>query len=470
MYARAARGQAPHAGTVLPAPDVGQLPPPIPGDAATFSYSSQIGDYPWAFASWAGGYPLATYPGGGVLAHALADAGVVQVQAWWPDALTLQLVRITPDGVRHEVRSGFPLIVSTATRRNYASNPSLEAGLNGYTPDAGSPTLSQLADAAAPAGSYVLRATNAGSGSNGVAIPVALTVTPVGRPLTVAFSLRTSALASSVTVSVAWTDSGGGALSTNSTTLSADQRSAAVGQFTRPVISFTPPSGAVTPTVKVTAGGMPAGGTLDLDAISVEVGTTDGSFFDGRTLGGLWVGTADLSASILAPVATILDAECPLDTLVSYQVSNPGITGGRVVSDPVLLSANGNSWLTHPSLVGAPVKVNITTVPRWERTVDQGVFLPIGATRPIVVSSAARQASTGTVEFVAFSFAERDALLDLFDDPLPLLLRAPLEFGFTDSVWLAIGTVSEDRGERKAWQDTVLLSAEVTEVDVPPVL
>ncbi|HEX5525173.1 MAG TPA: hypothetical protein VFX53_17140 [Pedococcus sp.] len=470
-YGRSGFAQAPWSGTDLPAPDIGDLPPPIPGDAATFAYSAQLGAYPWAYGAWAGGFPLSAYPGGGVLAHPDDDTGIVTVSAWWPDATTLQVVRITPDGVRTPVRGGYPLIVTTATRRNAVTNPSIEVGTNGFVPDAGTPTLSQLADASAPAGSSVLRAQVAGSGSNGVTVPTSLTVVPpAGGTVTVGFSLRTNTLASSVTVSIGWTDIGGGALSASSATLTADQRSASLGQFTRHVVTVSPPTGAVTPTLKITCGGMLAGGQMDLDAITFEVGTTDGSFFDGGTLGGLWLGTTGLSGSLLSPVQTILDAECPLDTIVRYQVSYPGITGGRVVSDPVTLNSDGQTWLSHPLLIGQPVKVELARVPVLERAVEQGIFLPIGASRPKVVSSARRQAPTGTLDFVTLSFAERDALLALMDQPMPLLLRLPVDFGYPAPMWLAIGLVTEDRGDFKAWQENVTISAEVTEVDVPPVL
>lgn len=470
MVTNAAYAQPPWGGVTLPAPDIGDIPPPIPGDPATFSYNTQLGARPWAGFAWAGGYPLAAYPGGGVLAHPDASHGVVTVSAWWPDAPVLQLVRITSDGVRTPVRGGYPITVTTTTRRNYISNPSVEVGANGYVPADGAPTLAQLADAAAPAGAAVLRSTNAGSGSNGVTVPTALTVVPLGRQVTVGWSMRTSARPTTVTVTIAWTDALGGALSSNTATLTADQINASVSQFGRQVITVTPPTGAVTPNMKIVAGGMPAGGTMDLDALTFELDATDGSFFDGRTLGGVWVGTADLSASVLSPVATISDGECPTDVLVSYQVSNPGITGGRVVSDPTMLVSNGTTWLTHPLQSSSPVAVNLTAVPKQERAVEQGSFLPIGAARPIVVTSARRQASTGTFELVVFSFAERDALVTLFATPSPILLRPPGIFGYTAGLWLALGTITEDRQDGKGWQATVFLVCEFVEVDTPSVL
>jgi hypothetical protein len=468
VYARAGYVQAPYGGTVLPAPHVGQLPPPILGDPTTFTYNAQLGAYPYAFGSWAGGYPLPTYPGGGVLAASLADQGVMQVRMWWPNAPVLQLVRITADGTRTPVRGGYPLTVTQATRRNDATNPSVEAGLNGYVPADGGPTLSQLAVTPAPAGAFVLRATNAGAGSNGVTIPTTLTVPAAGRPVTVGWSMRTSALPTSVTVSIGWTDTLGAALTTSTATLTADQRPATVNQFSRQVVTVTAPTAAVTPALKIVAGGMPAGGTVDLDAVTFEVGSTDGSFFAGGTLGAVWLDTADLSASVLAPVLTVLDGECPLDTLVSYQVSYPGITGGRVVSDPALLPSGDRAWLTHPAAPTVPVRCRPTVAPVLTRPTVQASFVVLGRTNPIVKTTQ-RLSPTGTLTLDAETFADRDQILAMLTDGSPLLLRAPGDYGLGDGWWLAVGEVTEDPDGRPQWHPTRMLTMPFTVVDAPPV-
>lgn len=470
MYARVAWAQSPYAGNVLPAPVVGLLPPPIPGDTASFSYTAQLGRYPWAYGTWAGGYPPAAYPGGGVLAHPNAERGVVSLQAWWPYTAALQLVRITLDGGRTAVRGGYPITVSSqSTRRNHATNPSLETGLNGYTPDVGNPTLSQLTDAAAPAGTRVLRATVAGAGSCGVTIPTALIAPPTNQPLTVAFAMRLSALPSSVTVTIGWTNSGGGALTTNSVVLSANQIINSVGQFGRQVINAIPPPGAVTPTLKVIAAGMPAGGSLDLDAITVEIGITSGAAFDGTTApGAIWLGTAHLSASVLAPVVTVADGECPLDTWVAYQVSYPGITGGLVVSDSVMLASQGRAWLTHPAVPAEPQPCRPTVAPVLTRAAVQASFAVIGRSNPVVVTSK-RLSPTGTLTLDTATFAERDQLLVLLADGAPLLLRAPADFGLGYGWWLALGDVTEDPVRRPQWSQGRAISMPFTLVDGPPV-
>lgn len=475
-YSRDARGQAPWAGTQLPPRNPAEQPPPIPGDRATYAYAPAVAYWPWAYLGWAGGYPPGGGPGGGILAHADPAAGVVRLQVWWPDATSLQVVRSTPDGVRVPVRGCYPVAVTGTTRRNYAQNPSIEAGANGYTPDLGSPVITQLADAAAPSGANVLRSTAAAAGSNGVTVPHALTgeVIPAGQVITISFAMRTNAVPTAASVQMAWQDGAGGPIGSDTVALSADERTMVVGSFQRLVKTIVTPAGRYGGVLRIQcASGMPANSTMDLDAVTVEVGAaaTDGSYFDGNNLGAGWYSTPELSASTLSPVLNLADIEAPLDIPLTYELSSPGLTGGRVHSAPPVTLASGaagapsDSWLSHPTLGALPVR--LTTVPTWERAVAQGVFLPIGARRPVVVSAAKRQAPTGVLEMVTLSFAERDTLVAMLDDPAPMLLRLPAEFGYTAPMWLAVGKVTEDRGERKGWHDTVLITAEVTEIDAP---
>lgn len=469
MYGRDAYGQVPYAGTQVPAPPVGQLPPPIPGNPATFSYSASLAAYPWAVGSYGGGFPLATYPGGGVLVTPLPDSGVMSVTAWWPNAAALQVTRIDIEGNRSPVRGAYPITVTQVTRTNWATNPSIETGTNGYVPDVGTPTLTRIADSAAPLGGWVLRATNASSGSNGVTVPTSLLSPPTGQTMTIAWSMRTSARPTSVTLTVGWANSAGSALTTTSVALTTDQINNSIAQFARQMGTFTPPVGAVTPTVKITAGGMPAGGTMDLDAITIENGLTDGSAFDGSTFAASWTGTTDLSASVLAPTYTILDGECPLDTLVTYQVTYPGITGGWVLSTPATLLSSMRSWLTHPSNPDEPIQINLRRKPKRDYPIAQGVFAPIGRRNKVVVSASVRQGAEGTIEFNALSANDRETLLGMFADGQPVLVRAPADYHFEDQ-WLSLATVSDDPEDRLAYVDAWLISAPFIEVEAPSVL
>lgn len=465
-------GAVPWAGTIVGPPPTGGQPPPIPGDAASFVFNRTLAARPWAYLSWAGGYPPSRYPGGGILAHADPTRGVVDVRAWWPYASTLKLVRIDQRGQRTPLRGAHPFTVSGTTRRNECTNPSAEVDLSGFVADAGTPTLTALVDAAAPAGTTVLRATTTAAGDCGVVVPTALANRIVPQALTVGFALRTSSAPDSVTVSMSWLDDAGASAGTTSASLTDDERLMSVGAFLR-VTNTLPVTGTYPDTLRIVATGLPAGATLDLDAILVELGTSTGEFFDGSAISGAWLGTPGTSASMLAPITVITDAEAPLNQPLTYELTYPGVAGGWVTSTPPVTLATptggpGDSWLTHPSRRDRPLRISLVSVPTWDRTVPQGSFLPIGARHPIVVSAARRQAPVGELKLVTLSFDERDELLALLDDPAPVLVRFPPEFGYRRPLWLVVGKITEDRGERKGWHDTVLLSLEVTEVDTPP--
>jgi hypothetical protein len=463
MYARSAWARAPYASPEVPAPPVVQLPPPVPGGTTQYVVTTSGGDYPWALGGWAGpALPVPSLPGGLVVVPD-SDSGTVRVLAWWPDVAAVELVRLHPDGTRVPVRGAYPATIAAgATRRNYATNPSLTAGLNGYVPADGNPTLSQIADASS--GTAALRATISAAGLDGVAVPHAL---PVSTFATVGFALRLSARASTVTLSIGYTDAGGTALTTQTATLASDQVNASVSTWSRQVVRLqAPPFAATVGTIKVVATGMPAAGTLDLDSVTIEQGQTDGSYADGDTLGGLWTGTAGLSTSVISAVQTIVDGEAPQDVPVSYMVVVPSFTGGSAVSPLVTLASNDRSWITHPGNPSVPLSVAPSVAPTLSRAAVQAAVSVIGRAYPVVVS-AARSSITGTLTVNTSTFAERDALYASLADGSPIYFRAPGDYGLGYGLWLAIGDVSEDPGGRPQWSPGRTLTLPFTQVDVP---
>lgn len=445
------------------------LPPPIPGGTTTFTYAGWTG-LAWAYRGWAGGGAQAIYPGGGISLYPDPANGVMKISAWWPYASALQLMRVGPDGIRRPVRGGYPINVTTATRRNAVQNPSLETGTNGFVPADGSPTLTRVTTptVTAPRGSYALRCTIASAGSCGVTVPTDLTG---NAPVTVAFDMRLSARATAVRVTIAWTDSLGGALGTTTLNLTSDQINNSVSQFARQVVTSTPPAAAVTPTLKIIADGMPSAGTMDLDGLTFEAATTTGgAFFDGTVPGGTWVGTADLSASLLAQIVTVDDGECPFDVSVSYVLINPAIAGGSMTSVAANLPSTRRAWLTHPSTPGAPFQVDLRETPALEYPMAQGTFRPIGSKYAVVVSELERQSAAGEVKINALTLADRTQLKDTFNDGSPVLLRTPGNFTFTD-MWIGLnGPLTVDPEGRGGWQEGWLLSAPFVETDAPSAL
>lgn len=468
-WSREAWARAPWSGADLSdtTPPGQQIPPPIPDGTTSYTYGVQLAAYPWARRSWAGGVAAPTWPGGGVVIAPDHDAGVMRVTAWWPDAETLQLIRLTPDGERAPVRGGYPLAAGQTTRRNWATNPGVEVGLNGYVAGTGTPTLSRIArtDGTTDAGSWAGRAVNASAGTSEITIPHAL---PSAVGFGIGIDLAFSAAPSSVTISVGWNNSVGGALTASTVALTSAQINAAVGGFSRIAATVSPPAlAAAVGSIKVTAAGMPAGGIMDWDRVMFDPSGATG-YFDGTTLGAAWLGTTGLSGSALAQVFTVLDGECPLDVPVYYEVYNPTILGGRMSSPIAVLESGGRTWLTHPSQPTTPVVVDLRSVPDLVDNVEQGVFYALDSPLATVVSARSRRASTGTLDLNAISGAERERLRGLFADLQPVLLRTPSDYHYADGYqWIALGALTHSREGRKAWQDAWLMSAPFWEVAAP---
>lgn len=455
----------------LAGPEITDAVPPgqqLPPDGGTvYYYDAQVAARPLAMAGLAGAGAQNAFPGGGIGVDPLPQQGVMRVRVWWPNATGLLLLRITPDGVATPVRGGYPITTGDVTRTNYSTNPSVETATTGYTAIEGTPTLTRVVGGANTGTAY-LRATIASAGSCGVGLPHTQPVATGVSTSTVALALRFSARPSSLTLSLGANNIGGGGLTASTTTLGADDINRSVSQWARQVMTVTLPTGAATiTTIKIVAGGMPAGGTVDIDAVTIEQGTTTGSYIDGDTSGGQWLGTAGQSTSVAAPVLTLLDGEVPLDTAVSYQLTNPALTGGRMSSAAVVVDSLGYTWLTHPTTPSTPITVNIEgpTMAR-DYVADQGVFAVIGRARPVVVSAASRRSATGSISIGALSRPELATLTGMLDDLAPVLLRTPAGYDPPD-MWLALGSMTVDPGGRMPWQETRLIKAPFVEVDPP---
>ncbi len=396
------------------------------------------------------------------------EIGVMRAHVWWPDAPAVQVLRRHPDGVLHPVRAAYPLRPG-ATRRNLCANPSLEAGLNGYVQADGTPTLSTITtatDPTIPHGTQALRATIATAGSCGVVIPQAL---GGGGPVIIGIDLKLSVRPSSMTVTISWVDGSGGTLAPSSATLTANEINMSVGEWARQTVAALPcPSSAATATVKVVAGGLPAGSTVDLDGVVMERGG-DGTWFDGDILGATWLGAQHLSASVLAPVITVDDGECPLDQAVTYLVANPAATGGRIVSEPVTLDSRGQSWLTHPDTPSAPIPALPPATFDISRALDAAVFAPLGREHPVVITGQSRRSPTGELSLTLLTRVERDALLARMRDGRPMLLRTPPSYGY-DDMWLTLLDSTQRRVGYLPREEPEILTAPFVAVEEPSVL
>lgn len=459
-------GSAAWGGGTTPLPGPGQqVPPPVDGGTRTYTYTLERGVEPWSVLGWGGGGNVPLYPGGGIVVVPEPDSGVCRVLVWWPDAVGLQLLRQTDDGVFSLVRGGYPAVPGP-TRRNLSTNPKVDTALTGYTAGAGSPTLSRISTGT---DTWAWRATIAAAGTCEVNIPRSV---PGATTLTVALDLRLSAIPSALGVTATWADAVGAATASTTALIPSSSVVQSVQQWARQRVVLIPPTAAVTLTgLRITATDMPAGGTMDGTRVLIEATAgSDGTYVDGDVLGGQWTGTAELSTSLVAAVTEVVDGECPLDRRVTYVLTNPAFVGGRMTAEPVVLESQGRTWLTHPAAPGLPAVVDLRVKPVLVRPIRRGRHMAIGRTRVVVVTEAQRQAPRGTLVFNAISAAEREWLLEVFDDGQPVLLRTPPEYHFGAVDWVSLGDLTEDPEGRKAWQDAWAISAEFDPVDAPSAL
>lgn len=144
------------------------------------------------------------------------------------------------------------------------------------------------------------------------------------------------------------------------------------------------------------------------------------------TVGGGWTG---------------FDYEAPLDTVIRYQVITSGVV--TVVSAPVTLPSLGLVWLKHPGHPdrNMPITIEAPFQP-FTYTAQQGIFNPINAHYPVVVTSQ-RSAAVGNLLVYTHTSTERRNLLSICADGAVLQLLTPDGYD-VGSIYVAVGDVVEN--------------------------
>ncbi|MCF7550965.1 hypothetical protein [Pseudonocardia sp. WMMC193] len=425
---------------------------------------------PYGGLSYGGGGGLGYPSAGGLSATPDPLLGTVRVAAWWSSAPYLRLARVV-DGVRTPVRGAYPLAVTAPTRFNRCTNPSAEVDLTGWLAGSNT-TLSRITEAAMPDGTSAFRLRATAAGTVAATVPVALPLAE-GAPQ-VSLNLRAGAAPSgALTVSVTWLDQTGASMGTTSATVPAATLAGFVGRWDRTAVLSIPQPFDSTGAKVVTSGtmtfsvaGLAASGVIDIDAVLIEGGSSDGSYFDGARQYGAWMGTPHASSSALAPVVDVVDREAPLDRPVQYELTAPNQPAYVLTSEPIVLDSRDRTFLGHPVLPYLIV-ATVTREPKVTRTIERGVHKVIGRRRPIAISASTRDSESGTLEVLVTTFAERDRLWEMLDDGQPLLLRAPARLGHGPGEWLSIADVDLDPPGHGAWEGARLFSLPYQVVDGP---
>jgi hypothetical protein len=452
------------------------VPPPVPG--ATKTYTTQTPRIPiLGMLSYGGGTAWPAFPQGGISVEPRPETGTVHGWAWWPNCADPQIVRIHTDGTANPVRGAFPLPNPGATRTNWCTNPSVEAGLNGYVANQG--TLSTVArtDLGGAPNVLAIKDTVSSAGNPGVTVPHSLPPVTGSAAEHVGFDFSLSSLPSGgLAVTLAFADSSGASLGSVSAPVDAATVLAGVGAWATASVAVLVPAGAASvTTVKIIATGMPAGGYLILDRVMLAGEVPDTTYGDGDALGGAWAGVPELSTSLLAPVIEFDDGECPLDVLVSYVVACTEITGGTAQTPTVQLDSGDRSWATHPARPGTPVPVlPADAAPQLTYAQNGAQFRTLSQRNPIILKPLRRQGMAGSVNLIVQGWAERDVWLNpdtgILLDMQPLLMRFPQNYGYGFYVWWDIGDVVEDPNGLGPQQDVRLIQLPFTEVEAPEVI
>jgi len=181
--------------------------------------------------------------------------------------------------------------------------------------------------------------------------------------------------------------------------------------------------------------------------------------------------------------AIMWDTEMPMDVPVSYTCVDEGNLAAAVTSAEVIVGSSGRLHLRNPVRPGLNVAItkvspqlNSACLPvtgiyfqsmdATENYPSQGAVNPVEGSRYGAVSIKPRGGRTSTLNVVARTFVDRDAILALVDTGEPLQLSAPPEYGIPDT-YLHVGDVSANRplsDHRRQWRT---VSLPFTAIGVP---
>lgn len=221
----------------------------------------------------------------------------------------------------------------------------------------------------------------------------------------------------------------------------------------------------VAPTVALSALSSPSPGVrvtctlLDATTQTIDVWRTSAS--QGRVL------VRGAARAIAAGSFGVDDFEAPIGELLTYTAATydiADVSSDESVGVTITLSTD-RAWLTDPILPNTAAQVTIRDFSTRRRKIDADLLLPIGATRPLMVSGT-RQAGEGTLVLATTSLAGTRDLRELLERNPVLLLRAPSDDYDIGAEFLGITDYAETR-YGKIREGGRYFSLEVTYVQRP---
>lgn len=141
--------------------------------------------------------------------------------------------------------------------------------------------------------------------------------------------------------------------------------------------------------------------------------------------------------------ATFSDPECPLDVPVFYTVTSPSYPSQSLISNTVTLASSGSTWLTHPIQQALSTKVLVERNPAKTRPLEVAYYKVINRRHPVPVTAGIRAAPAYTLDVFTETSSQRDNMLALLADGVPLLMRTPAGYGFDAQTWLSVANADE---------------------------
>jgi hypothetical protein len=190
-------------------------------------------------------------------------------------------------------------------------------------------------------------------------------------------------------------------------------------------------------------------GTPAITSVTVTRQNAAGAITPVRTSDG---GPLQLVTSGSNRVATVYDYEAPYGLPVTYST----LEYPSGVSATVTLAVTV-PWLVHIGVPARSQKVTIRELAARTRTVNRGVFEPMGRANPVIVTDGRRKGATSKLQLWTDTDAGRRAMDTLLDDASVLFLNLPASKTWgMDSSYIAVGDFTETRLTRLlAHQDRV---------------
>jgi hypothetical protein len=176
--------------------------------------------------------------------------------------------------------------------------------------------------------------------------------------------------------------------------------------------------------------------------------------------------------SVTGDTAIVTDYAAPNEVPVQYRARATRVSAGETITGPWVLSnvatwhIEGNDvWLKDPAHPARSMRVCLSALPEllYDRVV--GVFRPIGARYPVVISDVL-QAFSATASVLTSTQLEGARFLELVEAPVLLAQSPPMPWGW-GSRYVALGAVQQTRTGPTSHSAVRIWTVTMTEVDKP---